>query len=164
MEDDASQAQGRRPGEPGQLDQLRSQRSPPRLARGAYIASNVEHGRLISPVRRDVATSFVVMQSKAIEGLDLQQIADYCAFVGLGPVKTVTRDVSAASSILSLFADQAGPMRRPPSLTAFDLAYLRALYTGSTGYPANQKLTTIWISILRDLRSSPDDPLKTAVR
>ena len=62
---------------------------PPRpLAKGAYIASNIDNGRLVSPVRRNVDAAFVVIEASSIDGLTIQQIADFGTMLGLTSINT----------------------------------------------------------------------------
>ncbi len=118
------------------------------VARGAYLATDVEHGRLISPVRRDVDASFVVVDAAQVDGLTLQQIADFAVFAGLAPVDTNRADAAAgAPSILTLFADRARGRAGEAELTAFDRAYLSGLYAGGTGYSYAQKTLQIAIRL-----------------
>lgn len=121
---------------------------PPRpLAKGAYIVSNVEHGRLISPVRIDTAVAIVVIDAAAIDGLNLRQIAAYCTYVGISPVDVEREGDASSSDIVSLFADKKAGIAPPEDLSRFDLAYLRALYSGEGGYTFEQKTRAMAIAI-----------------
>lgn len=125
---------------------------PPRpLAKGAYMVSNIESGRLNSPVRIDTATAIVVINAAAVDGVNLQQLAAYCTMVGLSPANTRHAQAAPGSSILSLFPDAEAAGDAPKDLSGFDLAYLRSLYLGDTGYSFEQKTRAMAISMERQL-------------
>lgn len=97
----------------------------------AYIATNVDMSRLSSPVRLDIMLSFLVIDRRAIDGLKLQQIGDFSAFMGLSMINYAHVTSFHRNSILRVLKDSSGAGALPQEITAFDLAYLRGLYAGS---------------------------------
>lgn len=91
--------------------------------------------------RIDIANSVILIDIPAIDGLSVVQLADYVtmrAFARTNPVE----GEQAVSTILSLF-DPNENNARPYQLTDFDLAYLRAVYTGTDGLNAASKIAGI---------------------
>lgn len=82
--------------------------------------------RSVLRMPRDMVTTMVVFDNRAIAGQSVAQLADYAALRLLAPTGEMAADDPAAPrSILSLFA---APGAAPQGLTAFDRAYLRTLY------------------------------------
>ena len=149
----------RRDGGPVQMwssVQFSASEAPRPLARGAYVATNVEHGRLIAPVRRDVDAAFVVVDDAGVGGLTLQQLADASLMLGLSPADPERAAAAPGlSTIMTAFADRAQGRPSPAGLTAFDRAYLTALYSGGTGYSYEQKTLQMAIRLRTALAKSP---------
>lgn len=139
---------------------------PPRpLARGAYLATDVEHGRLISPVRRDVDAAFVVIDASDIDGMTLQQLADLALVLGLSPVDPARAGPGVGlPTILTLFADRAGGRPAQAGLTAFDRAYLAGLYSGATGYSYAHKTLRMAIRLKTALAGGSSPPVTAAAK
>ncbi|MGZ8998462.1 MAG: hypothetical protein ACXW2T_06360 [Allosphingosinicella sp.] len=72
--------------------------------------------------QRALVSASVLVDLDSIMGMRLDSVADYAAFVGLAEIRNP--DFAPEGSILGLFGS--GP--RPRGLTAFDRAFLRALY------------------------------------
>lgn len=85
--------------------------------------------------RIDILYSVVVIDVAAVDGLSIDQIADYATMRALA--RTRPASGGAAATILSLF-DPAG--RPPPQLTGFDIAYLRSLYQPGASLPASARI------------------------
>ena len=135
------------------ISQIQLGSGPPQpVAKGAYIASNVQLSRLSMPVRQDTDLAFVVLDLKNIKGLTLQQVADYSAMVGLAAIRTAKTDILEKPSILTMFQDAASGRAIQPEATAFDLAYLAALYSGSSGFSSDQKSMAIASQIKRSTK------------
>lgn len=99
--------------------------------------------------RQDLALSFVVFDLDAIDGLTLLQVADHAAMQAFA--RTNVSGVQARRSILTLFDDRRAGLDPAPELTAWDGAYLRALYrTGST-VTARQQQSNMVRAMHRDL-------------
>ncbi|MGO4410709.1 MULTISPECIES: hypothetical protein [unclassified Brevundimonas] len=81
-------------------------------------------GRLRTTIRNDLGRVVIIVDLAKAEGLDLRQIADYAAMVAFSQVDP-DADTGAYDSILNLFRQPA----MTPSLTSWDMAYLKALYS-----------------------------------
>jgi hypothetical protein len=97
----------------------------------AYIATNVEMSRLSSSIRVDIMLAFIIIDRDAIDGLTLQQIGDFSAFMGLSMINYDHVTSLHRNSILRVIKDSSGADAGPQEITRFDLAYLQALYAGS---------------------------------
>ncbi|MGB7405391.1 MAG: hypothetical protein WA906_06860, partial [Pacificimonas sp.] len=76
--------------------------------------------------RRDV--SVVIFDVRRLEGVHLNQLADYATIYLIGsPRRLLEHEKLAGLSILTLFED--GPLAAPIGLTRLDRAYLRGLYS-----------------------------------
>ena len=117
------------------------------------VPSSDSHIYLAS--RLDIASSVIVIDVAAIDGLSVDQIADYAAMRALARTRPA-RVGSPAATILSLF-DPTGPS--PAQMTTFDLAYLRSLYNAASNVPAVVKIGGISRAWRRD-----EDRLREARR
>jgi len=84
--------------------------------------------RVLLPVREDIVFVLVLIERNAAPGRTLLQLADYATMRGLARTRPVEADRAPLDTILVLFDPSAEP---PSELTAFDSAYLGALYRGS---------------------------------
>jgi hypothetical protein len=75
---------------------------------------------------RNLASVIVVIDAPRARGTTFGQLAAYVAMVGLAQIRLDARAADAPSSILQLFA--AGGPKPPPGLSAWDEAFLKALY------------------------------------
>ena len=78
-------------------------------------------------VRDDIVGVLVLFDRDDVRGMTLAQLADYATMRGLARTRPVDGDGQALDTILALFDHDATP---PAELTAFDNAYLGALYAG----------------------------------
>lgn len=104
-----------------------------------YFVQGAKMSRLSSPIRMDVSLGFVVIDTAAIDGLEVRQIADFAVMRGLAPTRHPTTESVGYRSILDLFSDTG----RPDGLTEFDRIYLHALYSGGNGLTYAQKTKQI---------------------
>jgi hypothetical protein len=81
--------------------------------------------------RLDIESSIVVIDVAAIDGMSIDQIADYAAMRSLARTRP-TGDGAALGTILSLF-DAGGD--RPTEMTTFDIAYLKSIYGKQANLP-----------------------------
>ena len=102
------------------------------------------HSKIYLAVRQDIDTSFVLLDSAAVKGKTLVQLADYATMRGLARTRP-PEDAAGLDTILSLFASQGTP---PQGLTQFDRSYLAALYNSPANVPGMQKL----LGVNRELR------------
>lgn len=89
------------------------------------------HSKIYSAVRTDIVSAQILIDRDAARNLTLFQLADYITFRALTHTLPQT-EAARAASILSLFDGEAD---RPQELTAFDRAYLGALYSGIPNIP-----------------------------
>lgn len=88
--------------------------------------------------RQDISGSLVLLDTAAVIGKTINQLADYTMMRTL----TKTNGVAHADdhTILSLFTDPTGS---PPGLTSFDATFLKALYRGPATVPYLKKVRGI---------------------
>jgi hypothetical protein len=79
---------------------------------------------------RAIYSAIVVVDAGQIDGLNVGQVADYIAMIGLAQIRTAS-DLGDLPSILRLFAD-AGPAP-PQGLTSWDKSFLKSLYESESG-------------------------------
>jgi hypothetical protein len=75
-----------------------------------------------------LSLAIVVIDTTRTNGAKLGQLADYAAMVGLVDIQSAT-DLGDAPTILRLFTEP--PEARPRHLTAWDQAFLKAIYQNS---------------------------------
>lgn len=91
---------------------------------GGLVGTPQSTASLVSTmVKQEVNTAVVVVDVEAAEGVTLDAVIDYTAFVGLARLRPEVS--TAGNSILALF----GSERDRRSLSDWDLAFLRTLYT-----------------------------------
>jgi hypothetical protein len=74
------------------------------------------------------AISVVIFDVRRLEGVHLNQLADYATMYLIGsPRRLLEHEKLAGTSIMTLF--EAGPLNAPIGLTRLDRAYLRGLYS-----------------------------------
>ena len=104
-------------------------------------------------MRQDTLAAYVVLSAREVSGLTLRQVADYAAMSGLASVRTNTALTLPHPSILTMIADHASGHVPQDEATHFDLAFLRALYSGDTGFTFEQKSLSMAIQVDQDLRN-----------
>jgi hypothetical protein len=118
---------------------------------GAWLNPWAANSRIEQSVRRDLVSSFVVIQADAVDGLTLTQIADYAAMRALA--RTRFSDDLKGRSVLAV-VDGPDEDRAIAHLTSWDIAYLRALYRTSNVVAAHQQQADIAATMQRQLRSA----------
>jgi hypothetical protein len=93
--------------------------------RSVPVSCQFEASRLIRADVLGLTLALVIVDTNLAKGLNYGQIADYAAMVGLTDIE-LGADVGDAPTILRLFAES--EEARPPGLTAWDQAFLSALY------------------------------------
>jgi hypothetical protein len=83
--------------------------------------------RAALPVRSDITGVLILFDRAAVRDKTLVQLADYATMRGLARTRPVEADGAPLDTILALFDASTEP---PAELTAFDGAYLGALYRG----------------------------------
>lgn len=90
-----------------------------------HVAPSGTGSRLTRAVVKNIDSAIVVIDPEKIEGLNIGQLVDYVALVGLAQVN-LDKDLGQAPSILKLFS--ASQTSRPLEMTPWDKALLRSLY------------------------------------
>ncbi|HZC37896.1 MAG TPA: hypothetical protein VE221_04385 [Sphingomicrobium sp.] len=113
----------------------------------AWFNPSTVDSRIQAKIKPRLVQSFVVIRADAADGLTLTQIADYAA------MRTLARTRSAPAldrrSILEVI-DGAKRDRTVDQLTAWDLAYLRALYRTSNGVSTHMQQTDMATAMKRE--------------
>jgi hypothetical protein len=144
-------------GYPTLIREFRSATSPIRVWYNAELydryGTRLESGgswhtasRIIFSSIRDLASVFVIVDTRRLKGVTFGQIAAYIAMVGLAELRSEPK-LGATPTILSLFSTSEG--KPPPSLTSWDQAYLKALY--HTAHDDKMQLAEIKTSVVKDL-------------
>jgi hypothetical protein len=110
--------------------------------------------RLAHDEVRDLSSVVVLVDSRRARGISFGQLADYVAMAGLAELR-LDANVGDAPTILHLFWGSG--KTPPPGLSAFDQAFLKALY--HTDQADRSQLSEIKISVVRDVaRRDPHSP------
>ncbi|HTN15169.1 MAG TPA: hypothetical protein VL094_10225 [Sphingomonadaceae bacterium] len=91
------------------------------------------------PTRLDIEMSVVLVDVLEIDGMTVNQLADYATMRGLAQTRPMTGDADYGT-ILNLFDPNAV---HPMELTNFDLAYLETLYENPANIAAASKFGTV---------------------
>ena len=106
--------------------------------------------RLKSPARPQFEAAVVVIDAKAIEGLSVTQLADYAALRAYTNADPKRLPADAPASILKVI-DAPADAEVPLSMTAWDLGFLRGLYTAPPNNPANAQRSAIGSAVEREV-------------
>ncbi len=122
---------------------------PAGLSRKDTVQLIVNDASIVAPpTRQDIDAAVLLLDSSAIPGKSVTQIADYAAFTTLADVREEAGPLPAPT-ILTLFHDKAPAT----GLTAYDRAYLAGLYRGSAAITANAKMQEITSAVLHQSRN-----------
>jgi hypothetical protein len=115
-----------------------------RLAANASgTASNIKFSSM-----RDLPSVIVIVDTQRVResGVTFGQMAAYIAMVGLAELRS-DPNTGAAPTILTLFSTSA--KERPPGLSSWDQAYLKALY--HTSHEDRMQMAEIKTSVMEDV-------------
>ena len=98
------------------------------------------------PVREDIVGVLVLFDRDDVRGMTLAQLADYATMRGLARTRPLDGDGQALDTILALFDSGATP---PAELTAFDSAYLGAVYAGRANETGLTKVLNVGTQLRR---------------
>lgn len=107
-------------------DSLGAVENVPRGGDGASGMRTMSASIIKSTTRQSTLDSYVVIDTAAANGKTPMQLADYVTMRSLGGAQPPAGDM-AVGTILKLFSSGS---EVPPSVTASDVAYLKALYSG----------------------------------
>jgi hypothetical protein len=96
-----------------------------------YTQMEAAHSLIYVPIRRDIISSMVLIDRRAVQGLSVGQVAAYATMRGLSGDQAERLD-APGESILALF--EAGA--KPPGLTRSDKIFLKTLYSTTANNPA----------------------------
>jgi hypothetical protein len=94
------------------------------------------HSLIYVPTRRDIVSTMIMLDRRAVQGLSVRQVADYATLRALSDDATAQLS-GGGESILHLF-DSAGD--RPAGLTASDMILLKTVYSTHANDPASTTL------------------------
>lgn len=119
--------------------------------------------RAALPVREDITGVLVLFDRDDVRDLSLVQLADYATMRGLARTRPIDADGAPLDTILALFDESAEP---PAELTAFDGAYLGALYRGRSNVPGMSKVLSVSREMQRQAAAEQDaaDSTETSSR
>ncbi|HEU4652206.1 MAG TPA: hypothetical protein VFS49_12405, partial [Croceibacterium sp.] len=112
--------------------------------RKSSAMSSGGRARVQLAAREDITGVLILFDRDDVRGLTLIQLADYATMRGLARTRPVDGDGQPMDTILALFDPDATP---PAEMTAFDRAYLDALYRG----PANVTGLSKVLGVSREL-------------
>ena len=102
-----------------------------------YVAKGTGSGsRMRAGSVPNFIASIVMVDLKAIGGLTVTQVADYAAMRAFAKTDPARARQAGAPTILTIL-DAADDQQIPVTLTAWDLGYLKSLYTTSNDYYAS---------------------------
>jgi hypothetical protein len=91
-----------------------------------HVSPSSLGSRLTRPVVRNIDSAIVVIDPKQVHTLNIGQLVDYVALIGLAQIN-LDKDLGQAPSVLKVFnASETSP---PLEMTVWDRALLRALYS-----------------------------------
>ena len=96
-----------------------------------FTTMEAAHSLIYVPTRRDIISSMVLIDKKAVQGLSVGQVAAYATMRGLSG-EQAERLEAPGESILGLFGEGA----KPAGLTRSDKIFLRTLYSTKANNPA----------------------------
>jgi hypothetical protein len=106
---------------------------------GYYVVEMGDGSSRIRPAsRRHFLASILIVEPDAVEGLTTTQLADYAVMRLLARVDPSRLEKSAAPTILTIL-DAPMDSQVPVTMSHWDLAFLKALYTSGEGRYANQQ-------------------------
>jgi hypothetical protein len=120
----------------------------------AIVESSVRGSNVLSMIRPVVAMSVVLVERKALQGLTVEQIADYVLMRTLTDRKPKDHDLRDLTILGALEAPVGSAV--PASLTDFDLAYLKGRYSGDPSRYGRSQRSAISRSIKRAVKAKDE--------
>jgi hypothetical protein len=114
---------------------------------GVPVIHNSEASRLVFNAVRAISSVIVTIDSGRVKDLNLHQLADYAAMVGLVEVRPHADVGDTTPTILRLFTTSGEAA--PAGLTAWDTAFLKALY--GTDHKSKTQRDEIFLRVLHDI-------------
>ena len=120
---------------------------------GFRMVASTDSSRLRPASRPTFTAGFVVIEMKALVGITTTQLADYAAMRIFTRSDPKQLEKSSAPTILKLLDTPIGGAA-PITLTAWDLSFLKGLYSSEARQYANRQRSQIRQSVRRDLAQS----------
>ena len=113
--------------------------------------------RITNVTRPQFLGSVLVIEAKALNGVDTRQLADYAVMRTLAPTDSTHSVALPERSIIQLFDPGTSPETGPQSVTWWDYAYLKALYSTSNTVNAFQQRNEMASKMAEELAAVPSD-------
>jgi hypothetical protein len=97
------------------------------------VQEAVTISRVLPSARSELDIATVVLDAKATLGMTTMQLADYALMRGIAQTRGATTGGLDAPTILAILRDKQLGQPAPLSVTALDLAFLKALYGAKNG-------------------------------
>ncbi|GAB5481077.1 MAG: hypothetical protein Pars92KO_08340 [Parasphingorhabdus sp.] len=94
--------------------------------------------RIRQATQQNIDVAILLIEDTALLEINPRQLADYAVMRLLGNAGQPKNQTASESSILSLFSDRPEELEAPQSVTAWDLALLKALYQAPNDLNAQQ--------------------------
>jgi hypothetical protein len=117
------------------------------LTQPPTLNANASHSLISLSARRDIDLSVVLMDIGAVDGMTVNQLADYATMRGVARTRPV-KGTTSYGTILNLFDPDS---IHPRELTTFDVAYLKSVYAGIPNIPGSQKIGSVKSQMNREL-------------
>ena len=121
------------------------------------MASTIGWASRISHLTRpQFLGSILVVEAKALDRVDTRQLADYAVMRTLAPTDVTHEAALPEESIIQLFDVGMNPDNAPQSVTWWDYAYLKALYSTSNDVDAFQQRSEMARKMVKELAKVPE--------
>jgi hypothetical protein len=127
------------------------------VPRDYYITSSMDSSRLLPPTIPHFAAGVVVVELKALAGITTTQLADYAAmriYARTDPGRLKNASVQTILELLDTPMGGAAPI----TLTSWDLAFLKALYSSESRQFANRQRSEMQYDMRRSLTEKEQVP------
>lgn len=112
--------------------------------------------RITHVTRPQFLGSILVVEAKALDRVDTRQLADYAVMRTLAPTDMTHELALPERSIIQLFDPGMSPDNAPQSVTSWDFAYLKALYSTSNDVNATQQRSEMAQKMAKELQQVPE--------
>jgi hypothetical protein len=120
------------------------------------VVTKTTVGRLRTTIRNDLNRVIIIVDLSKAQGLDMRQIGHYAAMVAFSQIDP-DANTEGYDSILNLFRDP----QSVPELTAWDRAYLKALYSAELNQTSlSHQAGEIQGLMARDQRQAQEAPVR----
>lgn len=117
------------------------------LVNPPVLRAEASHSLITMSTRLDIDQSVVLIDIATIDGMSVNQLADYATMRGIARTRAVSGQASYGT-ILNLFDPDAA---HAPELTPFDIAYLKSLYANVPNIPGIAKVAAVKSALAREV-------------